>query len=241
MRRVKGYGKEMYRLVPKKVIFLAIAWLILGFWFVMQWFGHALQSEIRVGLVPTIAWLAVNGILLTPAWRIVWRRIPYLQAWFPDLNGDWDVELCSNWPRQQQLIDAASARGGTDVLGLPESQLAPIEPLKMHAEIRQGWWKFEIRFTNPTGDSPIDRSDTFIVEPFAGDGQAPPGISYFFEQRNDTANLADDTKFYGAARLEFNGNKQQLQGCFWTNRQWRRAINTAGSLIMTRRSSDVHG
>lgn len=229
----------MYRVIPHKFLFLAIAWLVVGSVYALNaiealmnanWFGPAHAV--------TIGWLVGNLLLWKPAWRWVWRRAPFLnRVVFPDLNGIWDVEMQSNWPIHKQVIDAAAGRGGQlDVLQCPESDLAALQPVMLEAEIDQSWFKIEIVMRNPANNTPIDRSDVISAEPFPADGLKPSGLLYFFKQRNQTQNLADDAEFYGAARVEYDLKSDMLKGCFWTARMWGRAMNTAGLITFRRRA-----
>ena len=170
----------------------------------------------------------------SPIWRGVWRRVPALREWFPDLNGEWDVELCSNWPRQLQLIEMANGRKGFDIRTCDEKQLAELPAIKLKAQIRQTWWSIEMTMQNPTMDTPIEGSETIAVEPFPAKGLQPATICYFYKQRNQTSNVADDTEFYGAARLTYNLKADTLSGLTWTSRMWPRAMNTAGPITFRR-------
>lgn len=226
---------DMYRILPKPWIFAFFAWIVLGLVFLSQTLDQVMQGAIRVGSIPGIAWIVFNALLFNPIWRWVWQKIPQLNRWFPDLNGEWDVELCSNWPRQLQLIEAAqSGSGGFDIRICPEDQLAPLPPIKLKAEISQTWWTFEMTMTNPSATTPIEGSDTIVVEPFAAKGLLTAGICYFYKQRNQTANVSDDTEFYGAARLTYDYKTDKLSGLTWTARMWPRAMNTAGPITFTR-------
>jgi hypothetical protein len=56
--------------------------------------------------------LIVTLILITPAWRLLWRLFPKLNDWiYPDLNGEWDVQGETNWNRIDALLKAAKGDG----------------------------------------------------------------------------------------------------------------------------------
>jgi hypothetical protein len=227
----------MYRVLPNKVLFGIIAWLVIGLYVLGSSLQQLLSFQIKAGAVISAAWILLNLLLWNPVWRWLWGRIPYLErAIFPDLNGEWDVVLSTNWPRQEQLIKAAAGlTGPIDVRSCDEDQLAPLTPIQLRAEITQTWWKFEMKLWNPRSDSPIDRSDTISVDPIKGEGLRPHTICYFYKQENQTASITDDAEFYGAARLQYDLGTRSLKGTAWTARKWQRAINTAALLIMSRR------
>ena len=229
----------MYRILPKKCIFFALAWLVIGLLLTAHAIEEFASVGIRISTVPSAAWIVFNLLLLNPVWRWIWKKVPSLNRWvFPDLNGVWDVELCSNWPRQLQLLELAMALDRRiDMRMCDVEDLAPLSPIHLRAEIRQTWWDFEMVLCNPRGDTPIDRSNTISVDPFRRAGMQPPGICYFYEQQNATDNVSDDTMFFGAAKLTYDFKHDQLEGLAWTARMWRRAINTAGPITFRRHTA----
>jgi hypothetical protein len=154
---------------------------------------------------------------------------------FPDLNGTWAMTLRSNWSRQMQLLDAAADRRRSfDPRICEAAELADLLPVSLVAEIEQSWWSIKIRVTNPRADTTIKESTSYIVMPRKRSETERPSLYYFYNQQNDTDNQADDLSFDAAACLFYDVEKDQLEGTFWTARQWRRAINTAGTLTLDR-------
>lgn len=228
----------MYKVIPHKMLFLAVGWLIFGCIYVVNAVDEIIRADwLRSSQGVTAAWLLGSLVFWKPVWRRLWKWFPILNRLiFPDLNGTWDVEMRSNWPIQKQLIDAAARRSDAiDVEQCPETDLASLQDISLKAEIDQSWFKIEILMWNPKGDTPIDRSDVCSAEPFRLSGLKPGGLFYFFKQQNRTQNLADDNEFYGAARIEHDSKSDTLKGRFWTARMWGRGMNTAG-LITYRRS-----
>ncbi|MXO69026.1 hypothetical protein GRI72_09335 [Altererythrobacter marinus] len=232
----------MYRIFDSKVIFLAIAWLSLGFVFLYDLVDGLLEAVDATGVhlrwtaIPMVAWVFVNLLAAKPVWRFLWRRFPVLEKWiYPDLNGAWDVKLESNWSRQEQLFLAA--KGETPSFDIKHCDPAELEDLlvvNLKAEIEQSWWKIELKLWNPQGDTPIKSSETIDARPIRAKGFAPAQLCYFFDQQNDTDNIADDVRFAGAACLKYDSSSRSLEGSFWTSRVWPRALNTAGKLHFSR-------
>lgn len=225
----------MHRILPRKVLFIAFAWIVVGLVAISGAIPEWTHLQVKTASVPALAWLTLNLLLLNPAWRFFWKRISWLSRWFPDLNGVWEVEMRSNWSRHEQLLNAAAGAGEPlDMRTCPEDALASLRAIRLRAEISQTWWSIEMRMWNPARDTPIRESQTVHVEPFSRQGLKPAGISYFYKQQNETANVADDTEFFGAARLLYDADTDRLDGLAWTARMWPRAMNTAGPITFRR-------
>ena len=228
----------MYRILPKKLIVLTIAQLGIGVFLLLELLFNA---NPRIPFAALLVWGVVNGIAWKPVWQCVWRRFPILsEKIFPDLNGEWDVTLNSNWSRIQQL--QCTAKSGTGILNMetcPDTMLAPLSSVNLRAKIHQTWFGFEMRIFNPAQNSPIQDSETIVIEPIAPNGLRRAGICYLYSQRNQTDVLTDDACFDGAARLEYDADSDSLDGYFWTNRMWRRGMCTAGTITFMRRRNEI--
>ena len=232
----------MYRIFPARSFAYLVAMLAVGVFLVIELATDAFGIEIRILAIPGIVWGILIALSFNPVWRPVWaftKSVSWLpdlnDKVFPDLNGEWGMELESNWSRQEQLLEAASDRGKSfDPRTCKADELAQLKPMNLKAEIEQSWWSIKIAVTNPAADSPIKESKTFIVMPRKKTENEPPSLCYFYDQTNDTDNQADDPVFSAAACLTYDGRADCLEGTFWTARQWRRAINTAGRMVLTR-------
>lgn len=232
----------MYRIFPVKALIYAAALLAVGVFLAIELATSAFRIEVRWLAIPSIVWAICVALTLNPIWRWVWavsKRVSWLpdlgRHVFPDLNGKWAMMLRSNWSRQMQLLDAAADRRRSfDPRICEADDLADLLPVSLVAEIKQSWWSITITVTNPRADTPIKESTSYIVIPRKGSETARPSICYFYSQQNDTDNQADDLNFDAAACLFYDIEKDQLEGTFWTARQWRRAINTAGTLTLDR-------
>lgn len=229
----------MYRILPKKLLFSLFAWLVIALILLGQYLSTVSAVVLKYSSIPALAWIALSAMLWNPVWRLLWRKIPSLnQIIFPDLNGRWKLELSSNWPRQEQLLNAAmSEHDAIDMRRCPPERLASLQTVFLEAEVKQTWWSIEMKIWNPLRDTPIKRSDTISVDPFVGTGFKPHGICYFFKQTNETDVGSDDAEFYGAARVEYDPATDTLEGLVWSARQWRRAMNTAGTVKFSRVTS----
>lgn len=229
----------MYRIYGMKFWVGAIGYAVLATNFafsVVNEYIPWLGVEPSFGKVIFCAQLFFALIFVTPAWRLIWRAIPQLNDWvFPDLNGEWDVEVCSNWPRIDRLLKSAAGEEAPIDMRLGDvSNLPPLMPNKMRARITQSWAHIHIYFWNPNGNTPIKDSDTFVVEPIRGTEKSRPSLSYLFKQQSETDEVSDDPVFFGAATLDIQPGHKLMEGKMWSNRMWRRGMNTAASLRYVR-------
>jgi hypothetical protein len=188
------------------------------------------------GLIVLVVQAILATIFITPVWRWLWVRFPILNDWiFPDISGEWDVNVLSNRRRIELLLASARENHGTmDIECCKEEELPPLSQFNMRAKIDQSWARIHIRLWNEKQDTTIKNSYTLLVEPFKDKVQNIIGIHYIFRQYNYTDKTCDDTNFLGAARLEIQPLHQKLEGVMWTNRKWQRGLNTAAALEFTR-------
>src|SRR3546814_11391719 len=100
----------MYRIVRNNLRCTMVAWLILGVERGVNSSAQWVQAELRLSSAITLGWMLMSALLLNPVWRWVWKKVPPLGRWiFPDLNGEWDVEIVSNHSIHRQL-DRKSTR-----------------------------------------------------------------------------------------------------------------------------------
>lgn len=232
----------MYKIYPVKSLVFLTALITLFVFLAIELLTSAFGMEIRLLAIPGIVWLIMVAFTVNPIWRFFWKcskKVSFLnlnKRVFPDLNGEWEMALESNWSRQEQILDAAfDQRQSFDMRTCGEDDLKPLWKMQLLAKIEQSWWSIKITVTNPNQDSPIRKSQTYIVNPRKKGEREPASLCYFYDQVNDTDNLADDPIFSAAACLSYDETNDCLEGTFWTARQWRRAINTAGRLTLKRK------
>jgi len=234
----------MFKLCPTKLLVGIVAWLTIMVLLAVDASSPLLEGAgltAGLSLKVLIVQFIFTIVFTTQLWRIVWRWMPKLNEWvYPDLNGDWDVELKSNFARIDALLKAAKGDGSpVDFRVGDDATLPPLGAFKMQARIKQSWSRFEMELWNPYGTGPIKNSKTLLIEPFRGeDGRH--GLAYIFEQANETDVVSDDRQFRGAARIERDRDDANvLCGTMWTDRMWRRGMNTAAELRFTRQVKKI--
>jgi hypothetical protein len=231
----------MFKMFPPTFFVVPVAWLTV---LLLTGLNAATPILEQFGISPQRSWVVfctqaiLTAFFVTPAWRILWWMIPAFNRWvYPNLDGEWDVDVLSNWPRIDATLKAANGETAPiDMRNAGESALPPLGAFKMRARITQSWATMKVVLWNPTGQGPIKESQTLAVQPFRGE-EGRHGLVYVFEQENNQTVVSDDRKFFGAARLVVDlHNPKVLSGYMWTDRMWRRGMNTAAEIHLTRRS-----
>lgn len=181
--------------------------------------------------------LLVNALVLAltfpPIFRFVHRCTWAHLWWFPLLDGQWDVELWSNWPRVQAMAEAARADGPRfDAL----TQDLPAEAMKslhLEATITSSLFEVQMHLQVPGTNR---GSRTIFMRP-QWRKPKPPRITYVYEQEDHAPVSATDVpKHLGAGVLTYDKATDELRGEYWTQRQAAKGLNTAGTLILRRAS-----
>jgi len=229
----------MYKLFPVRTAITVIASLAI--------FAAFIRAQLQSHF-PNHEWPAVTEIVsfvvtvgFAYLWTWAWRVFPILNKWiFPNLTGDWEVEMDSNWSRHVQVLDAALDAGKTfDMRKCDKGDLAPLTRVKLKATIEHTFWTIHMRMWSEVPGAPIRESEIVSIEPFRAKALKKCGLNYIYRQENQTDDVTDDNSFYGAATLEYDLQNDTLSGTFWTQRMWRRAMNTAGVVRMRRVSKTV--
>lgn len=174
---------------------------------------------------PASVGLTVTGLLFwllgqTGIFPALCRHTRF-QKIFPDIHGEWTGALTSNWP----IIEAH----GTERI-VNGQLLSRPSTIQIHASL------FEVRLTLETNDS-YSKSTTVLVGVTRDNVTSSCTFNYIY--RNETLNpLPTDEQFhFGAATLTLKriGNELVLEGPYWTNRNWKKGLNTAGIATFRKR------
>ncbi len=177
-----------------------------------------------------------GSLLLKFVWRKVWR-IPLIGKYcvekvFPDLNGEYEVTIKTNYPIKEKILNAATHIGEVFDPNLLTGGEEDLGEINLKGTIDQGWFSISIELSPvEKSDNTIKDSQTLVCTPIKGDGMRPPRLAYVFEQRNQRVKSMDESNFLGAAVLEAPSNRKgHLDGDYWTMRAWRKGMNTAGRI-----------
>lgn len=230
----------MYQIVPTRLLVVAVAWVAVSFVLLLgasTSLGPLAEARYVIVAIDVLLFLLTLKIV----WRYLWRLIPGLNHWFPDLNGEYAVELHHNWPIQQRMLEAAAGGEPFDPR-LPQTKKPAFGVTHVRASIDLSfyWVRIKMWAASPNDNGTIiDSSHTLAANLIrAHDGQ-PNRIAYIYQQKNrrDRQAVTDDTVFEGAALLSIlDTNGEVLRGEYWTNRAWQQGLSTAGQIIFKKRS-----
>jgi hypothetical protein len=185
-----------------------------------------LQGDIVIG---------VNALVLAltfpPIFRFVHRWTWAHLWWFPLLDGKWNVELWSNWPRVQAMLSAA--RGDAPSFDALTEELPPetTKPVHLEATITSSLFEVQMEMCIPGTER---GSKTVFMRP---QWRRPerPCITYVYEQVDHAlVPVTDVPRHLGAGVLTYHKEADELRGEYWTQRQASKGLNTAGTLILKR-------
>lgn len=162
-------------------------------------------------------------------WRILWRSIPKLNDWFPDLNGVWVGSTSSNWPTIKRLVVAAQSNDRTteqELHDLPEQQDA------MAVRFTNSLFKLQVRagLSSTNGES-----FSITAKPWRNQHTGRIHLSYVYRQQTPNHAITDEEAHFGAADLELVAEDYgRAEGTYWTRRAWRTGRNTAGIMELSK-------
>jgi hypothetical protein len=171
-----------------------------------------------------------------PVWGLIWKTCwlgPWLsQNIYPDLNGKWEVEIISNWPKIDEMQAALNQKMALHVelekrakkiteedkyppftLEKPKeafpSHKLEIPPAYFIATIDQGWIKSKITLvptkqTADTANAVLQRSVTLSLDFLQPCDIEPHRLCYIYAQQSQPLKIKDTDvgAFYGGAKLD---------------------------------------
>ena len=129
-------------------------------------------------------------VIAARGWRCIWKWVPKLNSWiYPDLNGEWDVEIHWNWENR-----------------------TGIKPAK--AYIKQDLMKFSIELKSDQSESA-----TLIVVAYKDTQSSRPGLYYIYRSEGISGAAEKQDPHKGAAILMLDQSSNDLMhGNYWTDR-----------------------
>jgi hypothetical protein len=198
-----------------------------------QWLGVSVPDTLVIRLLPLILLGVFTGFFRPTGyyapWRIVWRLIPSLNRWFPDLNGVWVGTTNSNWPTVKKFVEMALS---TERVTEKDLHDTPEQRDAMAVQITNSLFTLKIAAVLSSNDG---EAHSITAKPWRHQHTDRIHISYVYEQHTPNHSATDEETHLGAADLALTMEKiSKVSGTYWTRRNWRTGRNTAGTLELSR-------
>lgn len=184
----------------------------------------------------------VCGLFLLFSFKAVWTKI-WSFSWiggllsktiYPDLNGEWEFTIKTNWPILNELQSTTEIGNANKLKNSSREQPTKLQEKKFRADIDQSWLSTKVKFKKHN-HSELNNSRTISAELLKGNDGDEKRIAWIFEQENKLPSADTDVQgFLGSALLTLGSDYKTMEGLYWTNRNWERGLNTAG-LIYARK------
>jgi len=194
---------------------------------------HGLPRFLSFSTTLAFLMLAIAGHHRVIDW--LWRFFPLLNHLAPNLNGRYRLSTSSNWALKKAMSEGDSA-AKADLI--EKGGLDRVVPYEGVLRIQHGL--FTLRICYEPADSSASRSESTVLcsalrqNADSGDFE----LFYVFRARVPQPLSTDEQAYFGAAELIVKCDKnrvRQLRGSYWTNRSWRKGLNTAGIALAERR------
>lgn len=205
---------------------------------VLRWAGFEVTDATVVRLLPIILLAVFSGVFAPTGywapWRVIWRWIPSLNNYLPDLNGLWLGTTNSNWPTIKALVDHAQSTSN-----ISEQELHNIQDQQDAMAVRIQNSLFSLRIYAGLSSTDGD-SYSITAKPWRHQHTEKVHLSYVYKQRTPNHGITDEESHLGAADLIIEEEGcSKAEGTYWTRRSWKTGRNTAGRLELERVSSRI--
>jgi len=214
----------MYQIFEKSALFNFILFWSTGIgfliWYIMN--PSDITSWIRmIFSTISISVLSLGLVGGTGFWRLLWRVFTPLNRWvFPDLNGNWKIEMKSNIKAIARYHPVLKGKH-------PKSSISGT------VSIKQSLFSMNMVFQE---ENSYSNSETLLLRPIKTKESGRFKLAYIYENDSPDPKKTDEQRHFGAgiAEIFIESKKMRITGLYWTNRNWTQGLNTAGKLEMTK-------
>ena len=156
-------------------------------------------------------------------WKWLWKLIPRCNEWFfPNLNGRWKGNVSSNWPLVKKVMAEYRNSNSTELSTHP-----------ITIDIKQTMFGIHLSMN---ADDKYSSSETVVVVPIKDKTSGEFILYELYKSTVLTPKDTDHSVHHGAGVLKFkyDDDEDTIQGHYWTDRQWRQGLNTAGAIKVER-------
>ncbi|MBH3362864.1 hypothetical protein I5Q29_07560 [Pseudomonas sp. URMO17WK12:I11] len=146
-------------------------------------------------------------------------RLPFVRSYLPPIDGEWDMELKSNWGIMQKWLGQGD---GASLITVPGK-----------VKIKARLFSVKLEFASADGYS---ESKTISVSVRPSDQTGLLELNYMFINYTQIPVATDTSTHTGAARVfvKESGGELYMEGTYFTDRKWTEGLNTAGLVTFTR-------
>ena len=152
-------------------------------------------------------------------------RLPIIRNHLPPIDGEWVGTFTSNYDKIAKAFKVENSNGG--------------EPIVADFTIRARLFDVRINAVSRSPKPGYMRSDTTAFRINRCSMTHRIVIHYAYDAFVGDPHNNDVDRFHGAARLTILGEAKDLhfEGVYWTDRNWQKGMNTAGTLKLRRETA----
>lgn len=193
------------------------------------------KLALKVGSYTVSAFFILGCI--QPVFSFFWNTMnKIMPSSYPNITGEWEGYLDSNVTVQEALRDAAKS----DSKQFNQFDPEQIENISLHRipttlSIKANILKIDITMKVISREK-VSNSHSVVAKPIASVNGELHRLMYIYESTRQNPEADDTPSHIGAAQLyiDKNGDTLTMLGTYWTERNWRRASNTAGAMSFKR-------
>jgi hypothetical protein len=149
---------------------------------------------------------------------------PFIRDIFPPLEGRWLGTLNTNFPKIAEAFKLDAPQAGKQVVAMFDikARLLKVRVSSVSVEPKPGYMRSDTTALSMIRCPQTDREIMhYVYDAFVGDPDE-----------------CDVPSFHGAAKLILlrDGTDMVLEGNYWTDRNWQRGYNTAGSIRLVKQA-----
>ena len=216
-------SKRLFSYLRKLLWLNAVLAIVLasGFWELVPGMSDFRAASIAV-IAITVLLFALGETWLFP--RIC--RMPAVWRMFPDIDGQYLVEISSNW---SVITSRSNGRSADMTADGDDSLFRKVGKATISCRLT----RIDIRVEM---DDEYLTSETIVCSLQRESGKRNANLYYVYDSHVSTPKNTDSDRHLGAARLTIPEESRPtlLKGNYWTDRNWHKGLNTAGQILFRR-------
>ncbi|WP_367237310.1 hypothetical protein VXM67_19400 [Pseudomonas sp. Rh2] len=171
-------------------------------------------------VMSAVWWGSIVFYVLGETPLFVWLcRAPLIRKFLPPIDGEWDVQLQSNWGVMQKWLGQGDG--------------ALLHAVQGRVKIKARFSRVQMEFVS---ESRYSDSKTISVSVRPSEQMGLIELNYMYVNYTQVPVATDTNTHTGAARVfvKERGEGLVMEGTYFTDRKWTEGLNTAGTITFTR-------